>query len=143
MFVIDDLTKSDRDEKKKWKDIVQRAFLNKVRYHFSAGKWRDSRGMLAPFYAVSATPAPVATPIPEGTSTQHASPPHDRSLATDTTQSPPADLDLSSNLAVALAATDDIVSQQTYVQDHSSRSSTRVVTAQVHSEDHANTNDGP
>ena len=50
MFIIDDLTKSDREEKKKWKTEVQEAFSAGIRYHFSSGKWRDRKGNLAPFY---------------------------------------------------------------------------------------------
>ena len=50
MFIIDDLTKPDREEKKRWKSEVQEAFSAGIRYHFSSGKWRDRKGNLAPFY---------------------------------------------------------------------------------------------
>ena len=53
MYVIDDLTKKDREEKKRWLKEVNAAFQSGTRYHFSAGKWRQGRGTLAPFYTAS------------------------------------------------------------------------------------------
>lgn len=49
MYIIDDLTKADREEKKKWAPKVQEAFSRGIRYHFSSGKWRDRTGNVAPF----------------------------------------------------------------------------------------------
>lgn len=50
-YIIDDLTKTDREEKKRWQKEVQAAYQTGKRYHFSGGKWRDSNGALAPFYS--------------------------------------------------------------------------------------------
>ena len=51
IYIIDDLTRMDRDEKRKWQKEVQAAYQAGTRYHFSGGKWRDQNGALAPFYA--------------------------------------------------------------------------------------------
>ena len=55
-YIIDDLTKKDREEKRKWKKEVQQAFQAGIRYHFSAGRWRDGRGIPAAFYAAATGP---------------------------------------------------------------------------------------
>ena len=64
MYIVDDLTKKDREEKKKWQKDVQQAFQAGTRYHFSAGKWRDGRGMPAAFYSSATTPERSASRSP-------------------------------------------------------------------------------
>ncbi|XP_054752768.2 uncharacterized protein LOC129258536 [Lytechinus pictus] len=49
-YIIDDLSATDRAEKKKWQKDVQESFNAGKRHYFSAGKWRDSNGNLAWFY---------------------------------------------------------------------------------------------
>ena len=46
MFIVDDLTKRDLEEKRKYKDQVRIAYEHGMRYHFSAGKWRGKGGVL-------------------------------------------------------------------------------------------------
>ena len=61
MYVIDDLTKKDREEKRTWTKQVQEAFKLGVRYHFSGGKWRDGKGNVAPFCAAQLAEVAVTT----------------------------------------------------------------------------------
>ena len=49
-FVTDDLTKVDLTQKKLHKAEVSFLFERGVKLFFSAGKWRDKNGNLAPFY---------------------------------------------------------------------------------------------
>ena len=71
MYIVDDLTKKDREEKKTWQTQVQHAFRAGTRYHFSAGKWRDGRGMPAAFYTAATGPGhtdrgPLGSEHPSG-----------------------------------------------------------------------------
>ena len=50
IYIVDDLTKKDLEEKRKFKEDVKSAYDRGTRYHFSAGKWRGRNGQLAPFY---------------------------------------------------------------------------------------------
>lgn len=50
IYIVDDLTKKDLEEKRKFKEVVKSAYDRGTRYHFSAGKWRGRNGQLAPFY---------------------------------------------------------------------------------------------
>lgn len=43
-YIIDDLTKTDLAEKRKWKGKVQELFQSGTRLHFAGGRWRGNDG---------------------------------------------------------------------------------------------------
>lgn len=43
-FFVDDLIKNDYMEKQKWSKQVKEAYERGVRYHFAAGRWRNTQG---------------------------------------------------------------------------------------------------
>ena len=43
-YIIDDLTKTDLAEKRKWKGKVQELYQSGTRLHFAGGRWRGSNG---------------------------------------------------------------------------------------------------
>ena len=49
-YCVEDLTKIDLQEKRKWSTHVSTAYKEGKRYRFIAGKWRGTGGSLAPFY---------------------------------------------------------------------------------------------
>ena len=49
-FCVEDLTRQDLQEKRRWSPQVSKAYHEGMRYRFLAGKWRDSTGSLAEFY---------------------------------------------------------------------------------------------
>lgn len=111
IYIVDDLTKIDRDEKRKWKKEVQEAFHAGTRYHFSAGKWRDGRGNLAAFYSTATAPVrPVG-----------GSPSSDSHVTEDSGQ----------------RSSTDLHTKTTHRSKDGPPHLTRVVTAQVHAEDRA------
>ena len=60
-FIIDDLTKKDLDEKRKYAKEAAEAYRRGERLHFAAGKWRSKNG-LADFYTSRNNPASNAEP---------------------------------------------------------------------------------
>ena len=72
LFVLDDLTKKDREEKRKWRKQVQEAYQKGVKYHFAGGRWRDRKGNVAPFCARE--PNPRAEPEAESEADSEAAP---------------------------------------------------------------------
>lgn len=57
--VVEDLTKIDHEEKKKWSQEVSDLYEKGVKLRFSGGMWRDRRGNKAPFYKGSPEPQAV------------------------------------------------------------------------------------
>ena len=49
-FCVEDLTRQDLQEKRRWSPQVNKAYQEGKRHRFVAGKWRDSTGSLAEFY---------------------------------------------------------------------------------------------
>ena len=43
-FIVDDLTKADLQEKKKWTPQVTELYTRGTKLRFSGGKWRDHSG---------------------------------------------------------------------------------------------------
>ena len=48
--IVDDLTKFDYEEKKRWSSEVTELYKNGKKLRFVNGVWRDNQGNLAPFY---------------------------------------------------------------------------------------------
>ena len=61
--IVDDLTKIDLEEKKRWTQEVSELYKNGVKLRFVGGLWRDRHGKKAPFYKES--PEPVVKGPPE------------------------------------------------------------------------------
>ena len=49
-YMTEDLTKQDRDQKRKWSTEVAQAFQAGNFLHFSAGKWRTRHGLLLAYF---------------------------------------------------------------------------------------------
>ena len=49
MFILDDLTAMDRIEKQRWKKEVKDLYENDIKLRFSAGRWRNTKGVAFEF----------------------------------------------------------------------------------------------
>ena len=62
--IADDLTKTDLEEKRKWKEEVADLYSKGIKLRFSGGLWRDRLGKKAPFYTHNAYVTPQEGPYP-------------------------------------------------------------------------------